>query len=250
MTSDSSRESVGAESSSTAVEPSRLEAVERAVLDRRRFLTGLGVGAVAVGSVSLGVTRLPDEFGSQSLATLAGDAVVPAATTHYLPAVDGTGQGQIITVRIEFTDRREGLFVNLNGIELRHDLQVALREAVVTARELTGERPPEDGVLVSFTAAEDGLVALRGKSWEAGLTVGLAAALAGRSPDPETLVTGVVADDGTLLPVGSIVGKAQAAREFGASRLLVPEEQEQQIPGIAVEGVARIDQATSAVLDR
>lgn len=227
-----------------------LNGVEQRILDRRQFLKGFGVGGLVVGGVGVGATQISDDSAFQSLATLAGGAVAaPSPTTYYLPAVDGTDQGRIITASVETTDGERGLFVNLEGMEVRHDLQVALREAAAAAQELTGANPPENGILVSFTAETDGLLALRGKSWEAGLTVVLAAALTGVTPSQETLVTGVVADGGRLLPVGGIASKARAAREFGATRLLVPDGQEQQISGISVEGVETIGPVINTILN-
>lgn len=71
----------------------------------------------------------------------------------------------------------------------------------------------------------------------------------GGTPRRETLVTGVVADDGRLLTVGGIASKARGAREFGATRLLVPYGQEQQIPGIAVEGLETIEPVINTILN-
>lgn len=248
MASDSATE--GDEThSSMHVDSSLVEALERKIINRRQFLKGVGVGGATAGGVGIGAARLSDGVSFQPLATLAGGEVVPSQTTYYLPAVDGAREGLLITVTIEFTDAREGLFVNLDGMEVRHDLQVALREAVTTAQGLTERQFPKPGVLVTFTTTADGILALRGKSWEAGLTVVLAAALSGVTPGQETLVTGVVTDDGGLLPVGGINSKALAAREFGANRLLVPDGQEQQVSGITVEGVASIEQAVDIVLN-
>jgi predicted S18 family serine protease len=230
-------------------ESSLVEKLERKFINRRQFLKGIGVGGATAGGVGIGAARLSDGVSFQSLATLAGGESVPSQTRYYLPAIDGSEQGLLITVNIEFTDAREGIFVNLAGMEVRHDLQVALREAATTARDLMGRRPSKSGILVSFTATGDGILALRGKSWEAGLTVVLAAALAGVTPSEETLVTGVVADDGSLLPVGGIESKARVAREFGAHRLVVPDGQELPIPGIAVEQVASIEKAIQIVLN-
>ncbi|MFB6195456.1 MAG: S16 family serine protease [Haloplanus sp.] len=223
---------------------SSVAAVERAVLDRRRFLKGVGVGGIAFGGA-----RVAGETPFRAMAALTDSTAVPSRTTHDIPAVDGTDEGILITVSVAFTDNRDGLFVNLNRVEVRHDLQVALREAATAARKLTGSRPPAPGILITFTAAGDGVIGLRGKSWEAGLTVVLAAALAGVSLDPETLVTGVVADDGSLLPVGGIEAKATAARESGAGRLLVPEGQAETVPGIDIEAVADIEAALDTVLN-
>lgn len=249
MASDSSNDSIGPNQPSSQRNLSGvLDRVDRQVFDRRQFLKGLGAGSLLVGGLGIGVSRIPDESSFQTLATLAGgEGSAPTASTYHLPAVDANGRGRIVTVTVETTDIETGLFVNLDGVEVRHDLQVALREAATVAQEYTSE-PAEEGILVSFAPEGDGLLTLRGKSWEAGLTVVLAAAFSDAIPDRDTLVTGIVASDGTLLPVGDIESKAVAAREFGATTLLVPSEREQQVPGIEIEGVESIDRVMRTIL--
>lgn len=234
---------------SATEETEMIEEIEQSVLNRRSFLGGLVAGGTAAGGVGYGVTQLLGEDDSQSLATLAsGETGGSPSKTYHLPAVLGVDDGVIITTDVSFTGD-DGLYVNLDGIEVRHDVQSGLREATVAAQEYTEAQPPADGLLVSFSAPDDSFLTLEGKSWEAGMTVALVAAISGREPDPDTLVTGIVRDDGKLLPVGGIEAKAEAAREFGASRLLVPAGQATQVPGITVEEVRTIDAAVETVLD-
>lgn len=194
--------------------------VEETILSRRGFLAGLGLGSVGGAGVVLGLTRAGEGF--QSLATLAGGATLPAPTRYYLPAVDSFGDGLIVPFEFEFTDGDGELFVNLNGIEVRHDLQLALREARETATRLTGGSLTNTATHVTFEPPASGVLALRGKSWEAGLTVALVASFRQESLSQETLITGIVDDEGTLLPVGGIETKARAARAVGARELIVP----------------------------
>ena len=194
--------------------------VEETLLSRRGFLAGLGLGGVGGAGSVLGLTRAGAGF--QSLATLAGGATLPAPTRYSLPAVDSFGDGLIVPFEVEFTDGEGELFVNLNGIEIRHDLQLALREARETATRLTGGSLTNTATHVTFEPPASGVLALRGKSWEAGLTVALVASFRQESLSQETLITGIVDDEGTLLPVGGIETKARAARAVGARELIVP----------------------------
>lgn len=228
-----------AAATSTLAERDAVDRLEDLVLSRRSFLAGLGIGGVGGAGAALALTR--EGAGFQSQATLAGGAAVPAPTRYYLPAVDATGAGLLVTVDLAFADGDGGLFVNLDGVEVRHDLQLALREAATMATQLTGASLDGTAVRVTFETGTDGTLALRGKSWEAGLVVALVAALRDATPGAERLVTGVVNGEGTLLPVGGIGAKARTARAAGASELLVPAG---QAAGVAVPGIDVVEAAT------
>ncbi|MCX2819808.1 hypothetical protein EGH25_10650 [Haladaptatus sp. F3-133] len=188
------------------------------------------------------------DTGFQSLATLAGGATTPLDTRYYLPAVDADGAGLVVETTFKFAAGDGELFVNLNGIELRHDLQRALDEAKQTATRLTGRSLADIAIHVSFVSPESDTLALQGKSWEAGLTVALIAGLRQQPLSSETLITGIVDDNGHLLPVGGIEAKARSARAFGATELVVPSGADS---GGTIEGVRLTPvESVSDVLDR
>ncbi|ELZ68892.1 hypothetical protein C457_10791 [Haloferax prahovense DSM 18310] len=155
----------------------------------------------------------------------------------------------MIPVTFEFTDGKGELFVNLDGIEVRHDLQLALREAIATAARLTDSSFGETATHVTFDPPTSGVLALRGKSWEAGLTVALVASLRRQSLTQETLITGVVDDEGALLPVGEIETKARAARAVGAQALIIPagEPTEVTVQGLRTIRVRSISEALDRI---
>jgi len=206
--------------------------IERGVLSRRAFLAGLGLGSLGGAGMTVALSRT--DTGFQSLATLAGGANFPSDTRYYLPAVDATGSGLVVETTVEFSDGDGELFVNLNGIEIRHDLQRALDEAMQIATRLTGRSLAETATHVSFVPPDSDTITLRGKSWEAGLTVALIAGLRQQSLSSETLITGIVDDDGRMLPVGGIEAKARSVRAFGATELVVPNSSDSDV---TIEGV-------------
>jgi predicted S18 family serine protease len=227
---------MGADEPTSPVRPAEssddvLDRIERGIWSRRSFLAGLGIGSLG-GGVAVGLARSDADF--QSLATLAGGAAGPARTRWHLPAVDSSGAGLVVAVDLEFADGDGELFVDLEGIEVRHDLQRALREATQTATRLTGTSLAGTATHVTFGRPDADVLALRGKSWEAGLTVALVAALRGESLSSDALLTGVVDDEGAMLPVGGIAAKARAVRAFGGTELIVPAG---EATGVDVRGV-------------
>ncbi|WP_276274327.1 S16 family serine protease [Haloarcula litorea] len=222
--------------------------IEDELLSRRGFLTGLGIGSVGGAGAILGLTR--SRRGVQSLATLAGGATLPAEVQYYLPAVDPSHGGLIIPVTFSFSTGDGELFVDLENLEVRHDLQLALREAAETATRVTEGSLADTAVHVTFETPSSDVLTLRGKSWEAGLTVALIAGLRRQSLSRKTLITGVVDGEGTLLPVGGIEGKARAARAFGATELIVPDggSSDVSVRGIRVVTAASIEDALERIL--
>lgn len=222
--------------------------IEETVLSRRGFLAGLGIGGIGGAGAALGLAHSGEGF--QSLATLAGGAALPAPVRYYLPAVDASDGGLIVPIEFEFSKGNGELFVDLAGVEVRHDLQLALREARETATRLTGGSLAETATRVTFEPPNSDVLALRGKSWEAGLTVALVASLRQQPLPRETLITGIVDDEGALLPVGGIEAKARAARAFGARELLVPEgdTSDVAVQGIRIVGAESITDALDRLL--
>lgn len=223
-----------------------LSRFERSVVSRRDLLAGLAVGSIAGTGLVFAATRTAAPRDFQPLAAIAGGAAAPTRTRYFLPAIDSTGRGLIVTVDVEFAEGSGELFVNLNHVEVRHDVQLALREALQTAERLTDRTLADTDVYVTFTRDDPAAktLALRGKSWEAGVTAAILAGLRRQALTNDVLLTGVVADFGTLLPVGGIEAKARVARAFGATELLVPAGQATtSVPGIRITGVPTISAA-------
>ncbi|MDX1744883.1 MAG: S16 family serine protease [Halobacteriales archaeon] len=226
-----------------------VDRVEKSLLDRREFLVGAAVGGLGVG-VALGAGAFAGGTRLERRATLASSSAGAgvSSATYHLPAVGSDGQGLVIGVSMALREGAGDVYVNLEEIEVRHDVQLALKEAAVTAASVTETSLDDRDVLVSFDPPGEGQLALRGKSWEAGLTTTLIGILTGRQPSEVVLVTGVVGSAGELLPVGGIEAKAEAARAFGAETLLVPPDETVSVSGIEVETATDIDAVVHRVL--
>lgn len=225
-----------------------VDKVEESLHNRREFILGAAIGGIGVGS-ALGVSGLTEGTQSERPERLASGNAATPLTQYHLPAVGSTDEGLIIDVSVSITEGPGDVYVDLNDVEVRHDIQLALREATVMAMRVADVSPDERSVFVAFDPPGDARLALRGKSWEAGLTVALLGALTGRQPSRRDLVTGVVGPDGELLPVEGIEAKANAARMYGAETLLVPPEQTVSLSGIEITAVEEFTEMARHVLE-
>lgn len=225
-----------------------VDKVEESLHNRREFILGAAIGGIGVGSV-LGVSGLTEGTQRERPERLASGTAATPLTQYHLPAVGSTDEGLIVDVSVVITEGAGDVYVDLNNVEVRHDIQLALREATVTATRVAEVSPDERNVFVSFDTPGDARLALRGKSWEAGLTLAILGALTGRQPSRRVLVTGVVGPNGELLPVEGVEAKAEAARMFGAETLLVPPEQTVSLSGIEITAVEEFTEMVRYVLE-
>lgn len=219
--------------------------VGRRVLDRRELLAGIALGALGTAGLGAAATRGTTEpFVGERSGPADGGAALRTVEYH-LPAVGAENDGVVVPVTVELREGEGGILIDLEQVELRHDIQLALRESLATARRLTDRSLDGSHLNVSFGVDRGQVLAFHGKSWEAGLTMALVGLLRNRPLGAETLITGVVADDGTLLPVGGLAAKARAAREHGATRLLVPEQPTPEVSGIELRRVPSVEAAAN-----
>ena len=104
-----------------------------------------------------------------------------------------------------------------------------------------GLRPQDYEIHVNFP----GGIPIDGPSAGISMVTAIYSAMTGIPVNPSVAMTGEVSIRGTVRPVGGVVCKLEAAKEAGASLVLIPEENRQQSFGVdssfRVIGVSRIE---------
>lgn len=219
---------------------------ENPLFNRRELLLGAALGAAGAGVTT--ERLLADGALNKYLNSFSISTAATAQRQSHLPAVNSNGEGFTVAFTVASTEGNGEVFVNLENVEVRHNIQSAIKEAAATATEITGVSLKDRELHVSFNPPGNGTHTLWGKSWEAGLTTALIGLLSRRHLVDDTLVTGVISPEGDLLPIGKVEAKAVAARQFGANKLLVPSGQEESVPGIRVESAATVTELMQHVL--
>ena len=171
--------------------------------------------------------------------------------SHYSLAVINSEKGIVFPIEVEIINSGAGaISVDVSNIQYEDAFQGAVRTAAAVASEYTGEPISDKDIIVriidDFTDSE--LATIDGSSAGALITGMIVAGLTDSEVNDKVLVTGTINPNGTVGRVGSIGEKTEAAMDFGANVLLVPESQEFESGRIVVIGVLDIDEVVKQLV--
>jgi predicted S18 family serine protease len=145
-----------------------------------------------------------------------GDATKVAM---HLPAVDADGNGTDTLLTVEATRGSGRTLTDIDSLLFWADTQHSIRIARRVAENITNKKM-EDYDIIYTIKANASLIG--GPSAGAAITIATIAALDGKKPKDNVMITGGINHDGTISPVSGILEKAKAAKEAGATLFLVP----------------------------
>lgn len=136
-----------------------------------------------------------------------------------LPAVDADGNGVSTTLKVEASPGSGRTLTDIDNLLFWADTQHSIRIARRVAEGITGKKT-EDYDLVYTIEANASVIG--GPSAGAALVIATIAALDGKNPKDNVMITGSINHDGSIGPVSAILEKAKAAKDIGADLFLVP----------------------------
>lgn len=153
----------------------------------------------------------------------------PAATVTggesvatFLPAVDQSGNGVVGTLITTVKPGSGLVLVNVNNLLAEFDTQLSGRTAAQAAANFTKLDLSRYDIVYNIRV---NATVIEGPSAGAAMAVSIAAALQDKELGNTTMITGTINSNGGIGKVGAIPEKAQAAKDFGATRFLVPKGQ-------------------------
>lgn len=136
-----------------------------------------------------------------------------------LPAVDVNKTGVVTTLKIAAKPGTGRTLVDIEGLLFWADTQQSIRVARQVAADIT--KIDIEKIDLTYTIkAEASLIG--GPSAGSALAIATIAALQGKKPADNVMMTGTINHDGTIGPVSEILEKAKAAKQGGATLFLVP----------------------------
>lgn len=161
----------------------------------------------------------------------ASDNLRTAAVPALAVLSDGkTGVVHYIVIQISTDPQSDGPVIQFSEINfgggslVGDDWKAGVRQAVLTALRHLGENGRDWVITIknrSYNSMTDGMSA------SGAVAVGIMAAWRGEPVRPEVAMTGQIAPDGTIIAVGSIPQKVEAAAREHFKKVLVPRGQSQ-----------------------
>ena len=136
-----------------------------------------------------------------------------------IPAVDERGEGITTTLVAEIRPGTGKAMVDVNQLLFWVDTQYSIQVAKQVAEKVTHTNLTNFDLIYTI---ETNASVIGGPSAGATLTIATIALILGKDVNRSVAMTGTINEDGTIGQVGSVVEKAKAAKEAGATLFLVP----------------------------
>jgi len=149
-----------------------------------------------------------------------------------LLAVDQDGNGVSTPLVVELRPGTGQTLANIDRLLFWTDTQESIQTAKSVAEDITGITPSNFDILYSIETESP---VVGGPSAGAALTIATMAVLQNETLREDVVITGTVNADGTIGQVGGVLEKAQAAKDIGASLILVPMGQGTQTTLVPIE---------------
>jgi predicted S18 family serine protease len=154
----------------------------------------------------------PSIIGQATVPIVAVKTVQSGFTAQYV--------GEVMQANIELVKGEGRVLVNtqvINGA----DIQASLRTATAVASQLTNVSFSGTDVILTIEGGSD-VQLVDGPSAGAALTIGVYAAITGKTPVSNVYMTGTINSDGSIGQIGGVEYKAQAVAEAGGTTFLIP----------------------------
>ncbi len=166
-------------------------------------------------------------------------------------AVDNNDVGHLIPLEVILRNGTGELLLNVANVLLDPTIQTSAQTAVHVARDVTRKNLADKDIIININSPLQGQqLLISGGSGGSAMTLTTIAAILGKTPKKDVLITGTINDDHTIGQIGSPRAKALAARDAGAVLFLVPIGQKADVGniGIEVREVGTIEDAMTYVL--
>ena len=150
--------------------------------------------------------------------------------------VDENDIGHVIPLEVIIKDGNSNLFLNLANVLVDEAMQSSYQTAIRVAREVTRTSLVNKDILVNIKSPlQEQKLIISGGSAGGAITIAAIAAMEGKSPRSDVLMTGTIREDHSIGHIGAPRAKGLAAKEIGAKLFLVPPGQKNEVGDIGIE---------------
>ena len=162
--------------------------------------------------------------------------------------VDDNEIGHVIPLEVIIKEGKSNLFLNVANVLVDEAMQSSYQTAIRVAREVTRTSLANKDILVNIKSPpQEQKLIISGGSAGGAITIASIAAMEGKSPRNDVLMTGTINEDHSIGKIGAPRAKGIAAKENGAKLFLVPWGQKSEVGdiGIEVREVRTIEEAVN-----
>jgi predicted ATP-dependent protease len=155
---------------------------------------------------------------------------------YWAIGVDANEIGHVIPLEVIIKEGTGNLFLNVANVLVDETMQSSAQTAILVAREVTRTSLTNKDVLINIKSpVQQGQLAISGGSAGGAITVAAIAAMKGKQPRNDVLMTGTINTDHSIGQIGAARAKGIAARDNGAKLFLVPPGQKGDVGDIGIE---------------
>ncbi|MCX9084254.1 MAG: hypothetical protein OIN87_05570 [Candidatus Methanoperedens sp.] len=155
---------------------------------------------------------------------------------YWVIGVDENEIGHVIPLEIIIKEGKSNLFLNVANVLVDESMQTSAQDAIRVAREVTRTSLTDKDVLINIKSpAQEGRLTISGGSAGGAITIAAIAAMKGKPPLEDVLMTGTIRVNHAVGQIGAPRAKGIAARENGAKLFLVPPGQKVEVGDIGIE---------------
>ncbi|MCE8422877.1 MAG: hypothetical protein J5U19_11130 [Candidatus Methanoperedens sp.] len=151
-------------------------------------------------------------------------------------AVDENDIGHVIPLEVIIKEGKSNLFLNVANVLVDESMQSSAQIAIFVARGVTRTSLIDKDVLINIKSPlQEGKLAISGGSAGGAIAIAAIAAMEGKAPRNDVLMTGTINEDHSIGKIGAPRAKGIAARDNGAKLFLVPPGQKVEVGDIGIE---------------
>jgi ATP-dependent Lon protease len=155
---------------------------------------------------------------------------------YWVIGVDENEVGHVIPLEVIIKEGKGNLFLNVANVLVDESMQSSAQIAIRVAREVTRTSLTDKDILINIKSpAQEGQLTISGGSAGGAIAMAAIAAMMGKPPLEDVLMTGTINTDHSIGKIGAPRVKGIAARENGAKLFLVPAGQKVEVGGIGIE---------------
>jgi PDZ domain-containing secreted protein len=170
---------------------------------------------------------------------------------YWVIGVDENEIGHVIPLEVIIKEGKSNLFLNVANVLVDESMQSSAQTAIQVAREVTRISLTDKDVLINVKSpAQERKLTISGGSAGGAIAITAIAAMMGKPPLKDVLMTGTINTDHSIGKIGAPRAKGIAARENGARLFLVPPGQKGEVGdiGIEVKEVRTIEEAVKLAI--